>query len=597
MVTAGKGSLEVITTPQGRCRLCFACVRHCPVKAIKVDGQQALVQAERCIFCGRCVQMCTQGAKAVETEVDRVSELVSSGRPVVAMLAPEVVAAFHPVRVPQLECGLVGLGFYSVEDTLLADELLAREYARLFSERRDEPVIRSTCPTTVRWLQVYYPEFLHYLAPLVSPMVLQGRLVKATYEADVATVFVTPCIAAKAEARDPAVAGAIDAVLTFPELRELFERAGVDVAALPDSDFERVRPVLLRQASLSGGFPRSVCAAHTLLDSEIRVLRGIGEIDSLARACSRGEVRPKLVDVMNCEGCIDGPAMVGEMSVFARKNVVAEAARESQRGASRTVSFDQLVLRLPWVETMRNFEAREIERPLPSEVEMQAILAAADKHDKLDQLDCGACGYDSCREKAIAIYQGMAQWEMCFPFQKKLFLRAVEQLKAASLTDALTGLPNHRAFLERLDTELKRAQRYRSQLSLLMIDVDRFKEINDGLGHVRGDELLRSLGRTFLQNLRDADFAARYGGDEFVILLPETDKTHAFAVAEKLRKEIEDAPQLLNSHPTPVTVSLGISSVTPEVTEPDRLVERADAAMYRAKEQGRNRTYIAPDLV
>ncbi|MEW6188736.1 MAG: diguanylate cyclase [Actinomycetota bacterium] len=586
--------MRVIESIEERCKECYGCVRICPVKAIKVRDGQAEVLEEKCIYCGRCINACTQGAKQAKTEIDLVKGLLSSHQ-VVAILASECVASFYPATPTQVAAGLEKLGFFSVEDTLLGEELVADEYMKLFKERAGEPIVRSTCPAVVTWLEKYYPEFLAYLAPIISPVIAQGRLVKEMYDPGTATVYIGPCVAAKAEVRDDPVADAIDAVLTFDELRLMFKEADINLESLPPVNLDAVRPVLLRMFSLSGGFPRETIANYSLLDRDIRVIRGIYGIEKLADAFLRGEVRPKLIDVLDCDGCVDGPAMGDNMSTYARKNIIEQYYKEKSKSSPRKVNFKQILPRLPWIEMRREFTSKEVKLPFPTEEELKEVLATAEKCDQRDELDCGACGYESCREEAIAIYQGLAEWGMCFPFQRRLFLKVVEQLRQTSITDGLTGLSNHKNFMERLKVEFKRALRYGSPLSLIMIDVDLFKPINDTYGHVRGDEVLKIMAQIIKRNIREADLAARYGGDEFALILPETDKTEAFAVAEKLRRKVEAHEFILNGNPNRITISLGITPLTPNIKDVATFVEKADKAMYKAKESGRNRAYIAPD--
>lgn len=590
--------MDIITTNKDLCRGSYRCVRDCPVKAVRIKNGKAEVIQEKCIACGTCVIRCAQNAMVLRDDAKTARELLATER-VVAILAPEFVAAFHPASPERLEAALEQLGFYSIEETVLGEELVATEYEGMISHADGQPLIRSTCPAIVRLLQRYYPEHVSALVPLVSPMIAQGRLVKAIYNDPVKTAYIGPCIARKAEAREPEVADAIDLVLTFDELKGFLSEQGIDLAESEEPQRDDNRPILFKEASLIDGFPRDLLARHSLLDRQIKVIRGSAPIGQLASALERGETRPKIVDVLYCQGCIDGPGIVGTpLSIFARKNVVGEYFNSRREAASNSIRFADLKPRLPNILATRRFTMRPVAEPLPTPEELAKILAEAEKCSPEDELDCGACGYDSCREKAIAIHRGLAEWEMCYPFQRRLMLRLVEKLRELSVTDGLTGLINYRTFTERLAEELSRYQRYGNSLAVLMLDIDLFKSINDALGHVCGDQVLKGIASVLADSVRESDILARYGGDEFAVILPETDKTQGFAVAEKLRSKVETTPIRVahdgNEHDLKMTISIGVAAGSGTTTADD-IITQADRALYSAKASGRNRTELGKD--
>lgn len=601
----------MIRTARGRCKECYACVRVCPVKAIRVERGQAEIDAQRCITCGQCLSACAQGVISAADDIARVSDLLASGRRVIAILASEHPASFYPHPFQGIRNALFQLGFHAVEESLLAEELVAREYQRFLGEEHTRPLVRSTCPAIVNWVSKYFPQLSEELIPIVSPMIAAGRLAKEFY-GDVATVYVGPCVAQKTEARDDQVGDAIDVVLTFAELRSMLEEEGVALSqrgasegrTTPDTTPGEGEPrpraqrlELLRLASLPGGFPRAAVAGQRLVSREIRVVRGIQEARELAAACEREDVSPRLIDVLCCDGCVDGPAIDSRLNVFARKNVIETHYEQRLQEATRQLCFEDVAPELPYVRLRRTFTPGTLDLVLPTEEELRKMLATGEMLSLTDELDCGACGYASCREQAKAIYQGMAEWRMCFPFQRRLLLRAIEQLRESSVKDGLTGLANHKSLMERLAAEFHRARRYGSPLSVIMMDIDLFKGVNDSYGHVQGDQMLTVIAEVIKANIRQADFPARYGGDEFVLLLPETDKAEAFAVGEKLRRRVEETAIPLDTEAfVTSTVSLGISSLRPHMKTPAVLLEKADAALYRAKEAGRNRTFLAADV-
>lgn len=593
--------MNVVIAHKNLCRGSYRCVRACPVKAIRICAGKAEIVAEKCIGCGACIGACAQKAITVRNDLDVARQLLATDR-VVAILAPEYVAAFDQATPEQVEAGLERLGFYSVEEAVLGEELVAMEYERMLLHLNGDLVIRSTCPSTVAWLERYHPGFVADLAPLISPMIAQGRLVKAIYDDPVKTAYIGPCVARKAEAADEQVADAIDVVLTFDELKQFLDEQGIDLAKLPPAGADQNRPVLFKAASLVDGFPRDVLARRSMVDTDVKVIRGAGAISRFVDAVDRGEAKPKIIDVSQCEGCIDGPAMATSQSVFARKNAVATYYLTRRQMSSAEIHFSDLRPRLPRIATARGFTARPVGSTQNAE-ELQALLDGAERLLPEEQLDCGACGYDTCREQAMAVSQGLAEWEMCHPLQKKLLLQLVDRLRDLSATDGLTGLVNHRTFSERLEEELHRFRRYGNPLSVLMIDVDLFKLVNDSLGHVAGDDALKAVAEILADSMRGSDILSRWGGDEFAAILPVTDKTQAFAVAEKLRTKIEQTaisvPFNGNESTLRMTISVGVAASSDEKTA-DQIVTEADRALYLAKTSGRNRTELgggtgAPD--
>ncbi|MHB0977295.1 MAG: diguanylate cyclase, partial [Candidatus Aquicultorales bacterium] len=434
----------------------------------------------------------------------------------------------------------------------------------------------------VNLVDKYYAPLIPNLSPIETPAAIQAGAVKEVY-GDVSVVYAGPCFAMKGEALR---SRSIDASLTFLELNRLIDEAHGSLSDIPP---QQGRPKLGRSYSLIGGLPRSLIAEKSLIDDGIKVVRGLDEFSEIAEALLKGEVSPQFVDALACDGCIDGPGMDSALSVFARKALVAKAIAPSKK----IVPFKEIESLVPVVQLTRTYVRDSSDLPQPTEAQIRQVLDAGERLLESDELDCGGCGYSACREMAIAVYQGLASWAMCFPYQKKVFARTVRELKESSATDGLTGLPNHRNFEERLASEFHRARRYGAPLSLVMIDIDFFKEINDAYGHLGGNRFLRAAAKLIKENIRQADFAARYGGDEFVIILPETEDSEAMAVGEKLRRKAEASSIPLGGGTARATLSLGVSSLTSDMKRPTDLIEKADQALYEAKRTGRNKAALA----
>ncbi len=584
----------LISHRKDSCRECWGCVRYCPVKAIRVvDGRSEVIQ-EKCVSCGLCVNECGARAHIVRDDTPVVLDLLRSGRPVIALLATEFISALHPLTVPQIERALAVLGFHSVETTLLGEEMVAREYERLHAREDALFVMRSTCPVVVDFVRKYYPALTPALAPIVPPYVAQARLIRSLYPGDVAIAYVSPCYARKDEAFDPEFGGVIDAAIDFTELKALITQAEQRPARGRATEPGPRRPSILKEISLTDGFPRQTLVSRDMTNQQVHVVRGLETLDRLLAAMTSGETAPAIVDMLNCEGCIDGPAVNPGLSLFAKRNI--ESAAREMPGTTR-VSTRSLLGVLPSVELVRSFSAEPVSVPRPSEAQIDDTLAEGGFTSRAAVLDCGACGWPTCVEHAIAILRGDSTWTMCFPLQRKKLAQAEESLDEAQTLDELTGLWNRRAFSDRLQLEVARHLRYKAPLSLVLLDIDSFGAVNDALGEDGGDRALAALGELLTRELRSTDMAARLIADQFAVLLPGVGKTAAFAVAEKLRSAVREAdiPVALGyTDGGPMTVSAGVATAGETLSDPMDLLEAADVALREAMIAGTDQVRLAP---
>ncbi|MCL4078338.1 diguanylate cyclase [Coriobacteriia bacterium Es71-Z0120] len=575
------------------CTECWGCVRVCPVKAIRVlDGRSEVIQ-EKCIACGLCVGECGAKAHQVRDDTPGVWELLRSRRTVVALLASEFIAALHPMTPLAVERALAGLGFASVETTALGEEIVALEYERAAAREASLFTIRSTCPVVVDFVRKYHPALAPALAPIVPPYVAQARLIRSMYGTDVAIVYVGPCYARKDEAFDPELGGPVDAAIDFLELKEMIaskERTGGHRAVHANAP---ARPRILKQVSLTDGFPREVLASRSPTDGLVHVVRGIPDLDRLLKAIEAGETAPAVIDALNCEGCIDGPAVNPGMSLYAKRNV--DRASRSAAGIA-AVSTRTIVEVLPSIDLVRSFRPAPVRVPRPSEEVIDALLAEGGFLSRAEVLDCGACGHSTCVEHAEAIFRGESTWEMCFPLQRRRLQEASTALQALVTIDELTGVWNGRALDERLELELARFARYGTPLSLVVLDVDGFGAVNDLVGEAGADDVLKRIAEALASSVRTTDMVARVGGDQFAVLLPGVGKTAAFAVAEKLRSLVRELSIQVGGGYTGdvrVTLSAGVASAHTGTLEGDDLVEAAESALAEAARQGPDQVRIA----
>lgn len=422
----------IVTTIEHRCKRCYLCVRRCPAKAIRVEQGQAQVMAERCITCGYCVRVCPQGAKHIRDGIQPARELLASGSEVVALVAPSFPAAFGDVRPQQLVAGLRRLGFRHVYEVALGADLVGAEYARLKQADVMPVIITSPCPAVVNYIEKYHPELLLILAPLVSPMLALARLIRSQWHPQARMVFIGPCIAKKHEMDDPKSGGLISEVLTFDELDTFLRAEGIDLTTLPDACFDGPEAGIGRAFAVSGGLLDTAGIPGGTLQNRVIVTEGRDRVLEALRKVSEGNVEARFLDLLFCEGCINGPQMDNDISGFIRKDKVIHFLQQSASG-------DPPERRGQWMEGIdpvdlsREFTWQELSLPQPSAEELATILAITGKLSPEDELNCGACGYPTCREKAIAVFQGIAEAEMCLPYLIDQLQKTESELTASNI--------------------------------------------------------------------------------------------------------------------------------------------------------------------
>jgi len=411
----------IVRTIAARCRRCYHCIRNCPARAIKVEAGQAMVMPERCIGCGNCIRVCAQSAKEIQDAVPAVTEMLADrSRPTLACLAPSFPVVLDGLQPGQLVAALRRLGFAEVLEVAFGAELVAHAYTRL---EGPGPVITTACPALYTYVEKYMPSLRGYLAPIVSPMIALGRLVKTRYRPEARVVFIGPCVAKKAECTDPAVAGAVDAALTFAEMRRMLQAAAIDPTALAPEEFSGPRPSLGRIFPVPGGLTRAATLQADVLDDSVVVTEGVDRALQALRELEAGRLHARFLDLLLCEGCIGGPVAESASSPLSRKEAVCAYVRSTQP-ESRPPDVEKYAD----LDLSREFRGESIALPQPGEAQIRAILASVNKHSKEDELNCGACGYNSCREKAVAVFHGLAEATMCLPYLIDRLEATCEQL-------------------------------------------------------------------------------------------------------------------------------------------------------------------------
>ncbi len=402
----------VIFTDKAQCRDCYRCVRQCPVKAIRVQNGQASIVEELCIACGSCFRQCPQNAKMYRDEIAAARDLIAARPRVIATIAPSFAALFAAWQGNRIASALRKLGFSLIGETAVGAWQVSRMIGELFRRNPGRPYITSACPTVNDYIEKYRPEAARYLTPFASPMVVHGRMLKEQFP-DAGVVFIGPCIAKKREAMEPRNAGAIDAVLTFQELLDWLNQEGIDMKACEESDFDFAAPSQSAIYPLTGGSLPAADIKAGLLDLDVISIGGIEEIDQVLDDVIQ-HPRPLLIEALFCQnGCINGPVADWDVkNVFQRRRQILQYAQEKLPAQPEAV-FDQN-------QTYSDYQGRSENRKTYCDDEINQALAAAGKTALEDQLNCGACGYPTCRDKAAAVLSGMAELEMCMPYMRRL---------------------------------------------------------------------------------------------------------------------------------------------------------------------------------
>ena len=407
--------MALVTTIGERCRTCYTCVRECPAKAIRIADGQAQVLPERCIGCGNCVRVCSQGAKLVTGSLAPVQALLAGRHRVAAAVAPSFPAEFPGLPEEQFAGLLKAMGFDLVHEVGFGADLVARRTREIMEGDPRGRWISTACPAIVTYVERYHPALAGSLLPLVSPMEADARALRRLYGPQLRVVFIGPCIAKKGEAARTAGAGRVDAAITFRELADLMEVRGLDPRKVPPKDFDAPRAELGAIFALSRGMVQAAGMSEDLTSGRVVTADGRQDFPEALREFESGDLDAGLLDILCCNGCIMGAGMTTTEPLFRRRARVSRYA-SSRRRKNDTAAWRAAMDQLADLDLGRVFHADDRRMREPSEHELRQILLRLGKPTEADELNCRACGYETCRRHATAIFKGMAESEMCLPY-------------------------------------------------------------------------------------------------------------------------------------------------------------------------------------
>lgn len=388
---------SVLNLKKSNCKNCHRCIRKCPVKAIRFTGHQARIISDECILCGQCFVVCPQEAKEIIDDRERVTVMLQTSGKVIASVDPSFYACWEECGINSLRKALIELGFTDAEETAIGATMVKREYERLLREAQQDIIITSSCASVNLLIEKHFPELRQYLAPVVSPMIAHAMDIKRRMP-DAKVVFIGPCVAKK----DEYEASAVDAVLTFEEFDQMRLSAGIEI----EHEFGESFPGRARSFPVTNGIIKSMDIPDT--GYQCLATNGPKNCMNALNDIRNGNIHKCFIELAMCDGsCIDGPIMEKYINSPIRHicSVLKNVGKED---------FD---VPQPEPEVLATqYIGLPLHKKTPSETDIKAILAKLGKNTKGDELNCGSCGYDTCRDKAIAIYRGTADYSMCLPF-------------------------------------------------------------------------------------------------------------------------------------------------------------------------------------
>lgn len=487
--------LNPIFTEKAACQDCYKCLRECAVKAIKVEGGRAAVVPELCVLCGHCVDICPAGAKKVRDDLGRAQLLAASGG-AVASLAPSFVSEFPGVDPAGLVAAIRALGFVAVSETARGADLVARQLAQALSDeaapreggRSGEPAgrafISSACPTVVEYLKKYRPALGARVTALYSPLLAHAAELRDGSPAGTKVVFIGPCISKKREA--DLFSGLVDVVIDFSDLRRWMAERGIDPRAMRPGPADRFSPERAAKGALypmDGGMIAAIKRYPVPESARFMAFSGLDEIERALSGLDDADFDgPVFLELLACPGgCVNGPRVSARAGTIAKRLAVqAYADGAADRSGSAPRRLD-----LSW-------EPRPVEEAKPDPAALAAVLKSTGKQGPDDELNCGGCGYDACRDFAAAVLAGKAERDMCVSY-----MRSLAQKKANGL---IAAMPSGVVIV---DKDLNVVECNENFARLLGEEAERLWEAKPGLAGAELQKLL-PFGRYFMDALAGA---------------------------------------------------------------------------------------------
>lgn len=406
--------MSTIQFKEVNCKNCYKCIRSCPVKAISFRDDHAQIIEDECILCGQCIKVCPQNAKTVKNDVDKVKSFIDKNQKVYASIAPSFMPAFNLKEIKYVHGIFQKLGFTYVEETAIGAEAVSLEYRKLLEKKQMTNIITTACPTIVSMVEKYYGELIDQLAPVVSPVIAHAKIMKEMYGSRIKVVFICPCLAKKEEYKNSQNDNLIDAVITFEELEKWMEDEGVSFDTVSEEEGKSIHNIFSRFYPAPGGIIKSLGATKNFKYNLIK-FDGIERCVEVLNEIKQNNLKGYFIEMNSCNGgCLGGPCMNSKSSSYlVMREKLINYIQKSAINNNSSISYDLKM------DMSKKFFDKSKTLPFPEDIAIEEILRKTCKFTKEDELNCGACGYPTCREKAAAVLSKKADINMCLPYMRE----------------------------------------------------------------------------------------------------------------------------------------------------------------------------------
>ncbi len=406
--------MSIIQFKKANCKNCYKCIRSCSIKAIGFESEQAEIIEDECILCGKCLLVCPQNAKRVRSDIEKVKKYIENKEKVYVSLAPSFISAFRKHESQKMIPLLKQLGFFHIEETAIGAIKVSEEYEKILTEKKMTNMISSACPTIVSLIEKYYPELIKYIAPVVSPMIAHAKIMQAVYGSEIKIVFIGPCLSKKGEYHDLQNDGVIDAVITFEELQRWIDQDKHKLDNIMEEEIEETEEMITRFYPTPGGIIKTLNTAE-IENYTFTSTDGIERCINILDCLRDNDIKGYFIEMNACVGgCLGGPCtnLINGGLLKASENLIKYAQKTTNTKKSIKTKDTNINLYKKFINKSK------INKEIDQEA-IKEILYKTGKFTEEKELNCGACGYSTCREKAIAVYQQKAELHMCLPYMRE----------------------------------------------------------------------------------------------------------------------------------------------------------------------------------